>query len=69
MTPNLRKFVERTVAWAGDTWTVGNVGIEHEGKVFCHLWSTTRTLCTNKNGRKTPINSCVWVPLEVLEAA
>lgn len=65
---NLRKFIDLKVTWAGDVWTVGNVGIENEGRVFCHLWSTTRTLCTQKSGRNVPVNSCDWVPLEVLEA-
>ena len=66
---NYRKFIDKIITWNGDVWSVGNVGIEQDGKVFCHLWSTTRTLCTQKNGRKTPINSCTFVPLEILEAA
>lgn len=61
------KFLDRTVAWDGDVWSVGGVGVEQDGSLFCHLWSTTRTLCTQKSGRKVPVQSCQFVPLSVLE--
>jgi hypothetical protein len=65
---NREKFTDKTITFNGDTWTVGGVGIEQEGNVFCHLWSKTRTICTQKNGRKIPTQACTFVPMEILEA-
>ena len=52
----------------GDTWEVIGMGVEKDGKVFCHLASTTRIQGHQKNGANpSQIND--WVDVETLEAA
>jgi hypothetical protein len=65
---NRDKFSDKTIAFDGDSWTVGGVGIEQDGSVFCHLWSKTRIVTTQKNGRTVPKQICTFVPLTILEA-
>jgi hypothetical protein len=49
----------------GDTWRVLSTGANRDGKVYCHLASTTR-FRQQKNG-KNPIQMCDWVDESVLQ--
>jgi len=60
---NPRELIDREIEWNGDRWSVGGVGVVEAGAVFCHLWSLTRTLCIQKNGRAVPVQSCDFVDL------
>jgi hypothetical protein len=46
---DLKSFIGTTVRHDGDDWEVRGVGVEVDGKVFCHLASTRRGTM-QKNG-------------------
>lgn len=48
----------------GDTWTVLARGVERDGKVYCHLASTTR-FRMQKNG-PYPVQINDWIAAELL---
>lgn len=64
-----RKFIDCIVEHEGDRWLVGSTGVVTEEGVYCHLWSKTRTLLKQKNGREIPVQSCDFVPIESLRTA
>ena len=51
----------------GDTWKVIGIGAQNEGKVYCHLSSTTRSR-QQRNG-SVPVQIADWISAEVLEVA
>jgi hypothetical protein len=57
--------VGQIINFDGDKWEVGAVGVERDGATYLHLWSVTRTLLTQKNGGKVPVNACAFVPNEI----
>jgi hypothetical protein len=57
----------KTISIDGDTWQVISMGTERDGKVYCHLKSTTRGR-QQRNGWN-PIQMCDWIDLEVIQAA
>lgn len=63
----MKHLIDSIIEYEGDTWLVGAVGVVDDGRVYCHLWSQTRTLLKQKNGRKVPVQMCDFVPLEVFE--
>lgn len=50
---------DMTVRQDGDSWLIWGLGVERDGRVFCHLASKTQFV-TQKNGRK-PIQRHTWV--------
>lgn len=52
-------MTERTITHDGDTWRVLSVGAFLNGKVFCHLASTTRS--TKQRNGFMPIQINDWI--------
>jgi len=51
----------------GDTWEIIGMGAERDGKVYCHLKSTTRGR-QQRNGWN-PLQRGEWIDLALLQAA
>lgn len=54
------------INYAGDAWRVHARGAERDGKVYCHLASTTRG-AQQKNGWN-PVQIGEWIELDLLKA-
>ncbi|BDA63085.1 hypothetical protein FJD32_024310 (plasmid) [Shewanella sp. LC6] len=54
-----RLSYDMTVRKDGDIWTIWGLGVERDGKVFCHLASQTR-FRKQRNG-EVPIQQNDWV--------
>ena len=52
-------MTERTITHDGDTWRVLSVGAFQNGKVFCHLASTTRG--TKQRNGMAPMQIGDWI--------
>lgn len=59
--------MDKIINHDGDTWRILGVGTQADGKVFCHLASTTRF--TQQRNGKVPRQIGDWLPIEILEAA
>lgn len=55
-----------TINHDGDTWRVVGIGTRRDGKVYCHLASTTRSR-KQRNGNN-PIQIADWIDEAVIEA-
>lgn len=51
----------------GDTWRILSRGATRNGKVYCHLASTTRSR-QQRNG-EVPVQMADWIDTAVIEAA
>lgn len=58
--------METKIKLDGDTWRVLSMGVERDGKTFCHLASTTRGQWQRNGFHPTQI--CDWIPNEQLTA-
>lgn len=52
------------IEWEGDVWRVAAVGSVNDGKVYAHLFSTTR-FRQQRNGQN-PIQMADWLPVELI---
>lgn len=57
---------ERTLLHDGDTWRILSTGSWDDGRVYCHVASTTRS-CPERNGPR-PVMIAVWVEETEVEA-
>lgn len=56
-----------TIAHDGDTWVIQSQGAARDGKVFCHLASTTRAR-VQRNGR-VPVQIGDWIDADAILSA
>lgn len=64
---NRERYDELVIQHDGDTWRVVGVGAEVEGRIMCHLASTTRGHHQRNGWYPNQIGD--WIEKDVLEAA